>query len=357
MSKILNEGHVELNKFPASTVRQLAKKMESLQATAKHMTQVTRDPQVVQVNLLWHQHTEILPSKSNKKIKTFKLRQEANKYSYTRKLQENRRHDPECRRQDICSKCGDSQHREGFKCPASKYQCNICKKIGHSLCYQKKDKYNHKKTYGSPKAHQMKLGQIYTKDPLSGQSCYSSKEDSFCLQLKVQSSNQAETKCVVLQCLVTNLEYVLKPHRKRTKFLRARIDTCANVDILPISVYKVLYKDPDCVMLAPSSKHGIATYTTEKINVSGSCDLFVVHPDTKCLKKITFQVVNHEGSIIVSCATSLELGLIQLHSVINKSVPDCGRLPYSDADHPNKYNYKNIESSSSASNNASPIEV
>ena len=52
VSKTLNEGHVELTKFPASRVRQLAKKMESLQATAKHMKQVTRDTQAVQVNLL-----------------------------------------------------------------------------------------------------------------------------------------------------------------------------------------------------------------------------------------------------------------------------------------------------------------
>ena len=43
VSKTLNEGHVELNKFPASTLRQLAKKMKSLQTTAKHMMQVTRD--------------------------------------------------------------------------------------------------------------------------------------------------------------------------------------------------------------------------------------------------------------------------------------------------------------------------
>ena len=52
VSRTLNEAHVELNKFPASTVCQLAKKLESSQATAKHIKQVTRDPQVVQVNLL-----------------------------------------------------------------------------------------------------------------------------------------------------------------------------------------------------------------------------------------------------------------------------------------------------------------
>ena len=52
VSKTLNEGHVELNKFPASTVHQLAKMFESSQAKAKHMKQVTRDPQAVQVNIL-----------------------------------------------------------------------------------------------------------------------------------------------------------------------------------------------------------------------------------------------------------------------------------------------------------------
>ena len=147
----------------------------------------------------------------------------------------------------------------------------------------------------------------------------------------------------------------MEPNQRGTKFLRAGIDTCANVNILPISVYKVIYKDPDCVMLAPSNKTGITTYTNEKINVLGFCDMFVVHP--KCLQKITFQVVHHEGSVIVSCATNLELGLIQLHSVFNKMNPDCGRLLYSEADHPNKYRYQNIKSSSSMSDNASAIAV
>ena len=52
VSKTLNEGQVELSKFPVRTVRQLAKKMESSQATAKHIQQVTSDPQAVKVNLL-----------------------------------------------------------------------------------------------------------------------------------------------------------------------------------------------------------------------------------------------------------------------------------------------------------------
>ena len=113
------------------------------------------------------------------------------------KPQEKRRFDPECT--DRCHKCGDCPHREGFRHPAAKHQCKICKKTGHfsSLCYKKSEKSDYfQRSFwsSSPEAHLLKVGSVYTQDSLSGQSGYSSKEDSFCLQLKVQSS-QAETKC------------------------------------------------------------------------------------------------------------------------------------------------------------------
>ena len=126
---------------------------------------------------------------------------------------------------------------------------------------------------------------------------------------------------------------------------------------MPVSVYWLIYKDPDCVKLVPSSKDGISTYATEKINVLGSCDLFVVHPDTKCLKEAAFQVVNHEGSVIISCTTGFNLGLIQPHSELNASVPDCGSLIFSSADYPNKYKYNKDESCLSVSNNVYTREV
>ena len=55
ISKTLDEGHVSLNNFPASRVRQMAKKLEGSQATAKHMKQVTNEPHASQINLLRHQ--------------------------------------------------------------------------------------------------------------------------------------------------------------------------------------------------------------------------------------------------------------------------------------------------------------
>ena len=96
--------------------------------------------------------------------------------------------------------------------------------------------------------------------------------------------------------------------------------------------------------LATSKKNGIYTYTIEKITVIGSCELFVLHPNTKCFQAVTFQVVNTEGSVIVSCVTSISLNLIQIHSELNASVPDCGKLIYSCADDPEKCKYKKLKS-------------
>ena len=244
-----------------------------------------------------------------------------------------RRSDHEHTRPDRCTKCGYSLHREGFRCLASKHQCKNCHKFGHfnSLCYKKRDKCdNNKRPFGSPKAHQMKIRSVQTQDALSSQlEEYSTEEDSFCLQLQVPSP-QAETNCIAPQYIVINLEYKLKPHKKRTKFLRVRIDTCANVNLMPINVYKLLYKDEDCTKLEPSNKVAVKTYTTEKIKIVGSCKLFVLHPDTKCLQEVAFQVTSHEGSVIISYATSLELGLIQPHRSLDV-VPEKGILTYSKA--------------------------
>ena len=70
VSKTINEGSVDLDKFPASRVCQFAKRMESSEATARHIKQVTGDPQAAQINLMHHQCTE-LSNGNYKKEKIF----------------------------------------------------------------------------------------------------------------------------------------------------------------------------------------------------------------------------------------------------------------------------------------------
>ena len=57
VSRTITEGSVDLDKFPASRVCQLAKKFESSKATVHHIKQVAGDLQATQITLMRHQRT------------------------------------------------------------------------------------------------------------------------------------------------------------------------------------------------------------------------------------------------------------------------------------------------------------
>ena len=69
--------------------------------------------------------------------------------------------------------------------------------------------------------------------------------------------------------------------------------------------------------LVPSTL-GIGTYTTDAVKIVGSCLFYLVHSDTKMLQEVTFYVAQNDGSVLLSCTTTLTLGLIQ----------PCTRLDY-----------------------------
>ena len=116
-------------------------------------------------------------------------------------------------------------------------------------------------------------------------------------------------------------------------YLRARSDTYEDVNIIPVSVYQLVHKDQDCKKLAPSSKLQIGTCTIDKIKVIASYTLLVVH--TQYLKEVTFHVTSHESSVVLSCATTLELSLVQPCNNLD-FIPSHTSLISSNADHPRK---------------------
>ena len=79
VSKTISDGSVDLEKFLASKVRQLVKKLESSKATAHHIKQVAGDLQAAQINLLRHQRTELPAGKYKKKRSGMKPRQSNHK--------------------------------------------------------------------------------------------------------------------------------------------------------------------------------------------------------------------------------------------------------------------------------------
>ena len=93
----------------------------------------------------------------------------------------------------------------------------------------------------------LQVGAVYAyeKSICSHPEDLSSSNDSFCLQVKIQHSQVDCKKIPTPSHLITNLAYRLKPQYTRNQYLRARLDTCVDVNIMAASVYKLVFKDSD----------------------------------------------------------------------------------------------------------------
>ena len=165
-----------------------------------------------------HQCKDLPPSKHKKK-QSFKSRAPSHN-QYASEQQQvppfKKRSDPKQAHtsKNRCSKCGDSRHVEGFKCPAKKYQHKPCHKYGHfnSLCFKKQVSFKPR----APKAHQLQAEEVYVQeDSIFGYSeDLTTSDESFCLQVRIQHA-QANARIPTTSHLITNLPYKLKPHHKR----------------------------------------------------------------------------------------------------------------------------------------------
>ena len=112
---------------------------------------------------------------------------------------------------------------------------------------------------------------------------------------------------------MTNLVYHLLLHHKRNQYLQARLDTCADVNLMPMAIYCLMFKDPDLRKLTLSSME-IETYMNDVVKIIGTCQFYLVHPESKWLMKVIFFIAKENGSVLLSCRTTMELALIKPHA-------------------------------------------
>ena len=344
VSRTISDGSINLDRFPGSRVCQLPKKLVSSKATVRHIKQVSGELQVTQINLLHHQRTELPQHRYKKKKSHTKPTQGNSKLPcrndpYQGQMMKGNHFLPSSNRlppsnnHNRCSKCGNTAHHEGFTCPAKKYQCKVCHTFGHftSQCFQKKQ-YPQQK-FRQPKAHQIQIDESYN-HLHNYSSDVSLSEDSFSLQIKVRKQTKGIQKLPNTIHLITNIVYRLKQHHTRNQYLRARIDTGAEVNLMPVSVYRLIYQDQDLKKLTPSNLK-IGTYMTDTIRIIGTTIIYLIHPDSKKPTKMTFHVASNKCSMLLSCNTSLTLGLIQFRPRLDY-LPPRASLMTSNEDHPRK---------------------
>ena len=154
--------------------------------------------------------------------------------------------------------------------------------------------------------------------------------------------------------LMVEIAYTTKAHTHHSKKLRMCIDTAADVNVMPVIVYRMVFQDPHLKSLK-STNMTLGAYTNSEIPVLGKCTLHLQHPETKKYMLTTFYVAGHEGSVLLSCRSSFELDVIRVRPRISNSAPRSTVIT-SKVDHPkHTKKYEKIPQPAPRKNKQKPI--
>ena len=109
---------------------------------------------------------------------------------------------------------------------------------------------------------------------------------------------------------MANLVYHLQMHNRQNQYLCTRLDTCADVNLMLVAVYQLMFKDPSLKKLTPSTME-IETCRKDAVKIIGACQFYLLHPESKELINVIFFVAKENGSVLLSCRMTMSLGLIK----------------------------------------------
>ena len=87
--------------------------------------------------------------------------------------------------------------------------------------------------------------------------------------MKVQKTQLTHPQVPKPVHLMANLVYHLQMHHRQNQYLCARLDMCTDVNLMPVAVYQLMFKDPSLKKLTSSTME-IETYTND-VKIIGTC--------------------------------------------------------------------------------------
>ena len=203
----------------------------------------------------------------------------------------------------ICMKCGDTQHRTGFTCPASRYQCKKCKKFGHFIksCLI----YDGQCQWTQP-------GPNWWGCPLTENKCIQCLQGDL-LHMKCKGPKAKKHIYANLKSNGTN------------NYVWTRVHTAADVILLPGTMYTQIYEDSNLEHLGPMDT-SLSVYNDSAVQAFRTCAIPLVSPIDGCIHGTKFYVANHSDSVLFSCEDLLYQKLIQPHPVLSKLAPHSAHI-------------------------------
>ena len=192
---------------------------------------------------------------------------------------------------------------------------------------------------GKPKqAHQIVVPEHSNKLYQNTCKCDNDNEFMIAFQLLAQPHrsihNQRLTTSYAQKCLYANILYRLKPYYKHKKYLHVQLDTCINVNLMPESVYKLVFNDLQTAKLAKNNID-LTVYTRHSVDIIGKCTFYMLSKATQQPIKVEFYIANEEGSVLLSWETVFQLQLPDVKPRL-EYLPPTTTLISSAASHPKR---------------------
>ena len=96
-----------------------------------------------------------------------------------------------------------------------------------------------------------------------------------------------------------------------TNIFVVQLDTCADVDLMPESVYKLIFNNPQTSKLAKNDID-LTMYTRHSVDLIGKCTFYMLSKGTKQPVKVDFYIAKEEGSVLLSWETVFQLQLLDV---------------------------------------------
>ena len=109
---------------------------------------------------------------------------------------------------------------------------------------------------------------------------------------------------------------------------------CPDVNLLPESMYQLVFNDPHTAKLAKNDID-LTVYTRHSIDLIGKCTFYMLSKATKQPIKVDFYIAKEEGSVLLSRETVFQLQLLNVKSRL-EYLPPRAMLISSTADHPKR---------------------
>ena len=78
-----------------------------------------------------------------------------------------------------------------------------------------------------------------------------------------------------------------------------QIDACADVNLMPEIIYKLVLNNPHTYKLAKDDIY-LAVYTRHSVDLIGKCTFYMLCKGTKQPVKVDFYIAREEGSVLLS---------------------------------------------------------